>query len=74
MTPTDVKKLTYRDGDPLRIVPSLVGATISAASIRSTDPGFADEDELFLTFEDGRVVRIKAWGYDAWGLDIDEGS
>lgn len=53
---------------------SLVGATITAAATLDAIPGkeWGDRGLLRLRLDDGRVIEITSWGYDASGLDIDD--
>lgn len=53
---------------------SLVGATITAAATLNAIPGkeWGDQGLLRLRLDDGRVIEITSWGYDASGLEIYE--
>lgn len=57
------------------LLASMVGKTIVAAEwIDPRSSGWGPQDEAVITLDDGRKIRFRGWGYDAWGLAVSEDS
>ena len=54
------------------IVPTLAGRTIVNVETVCSHGGWDEHWFLRLFLDDGRAVEIHGWGYDAWGIDLQE--
>jgi hypothetical protein len=51
------------------LVQTLVGHTITAVEIEGSE---RHHSQCRLTLSDGRVIEFVGWGYDEWGLSVEE--
>lgn len=57
-------------GTQAEIAQSLVGCTIAQAQWIYDE--LADHESLYLFLDDGRCLRFRSWGNEAWGVIVED--